>query len=60
MVARPETIAVAAAVVLATCAIVGGLLGNVVVVLAGLGASILLGIACHLAIRRVVVDRLAS
>ena len=59
-VASPEVIAVAAVAVLATCAIVGGLLGNVIVVLAGLGATILLGIACHVAIRRLVADHVAG
>lgn len=56
----PEVIAIVAVVVLTACAVTGSLLGNRIVVLAGLGAAILLGIGCHFAIRRLDTPSLSE
>lgn len=54
---RPELIAITAVVLLTVGAIVGGLLGNTIIVLTGLGAAILLGVGCHFAIKRRTADQ---
>jgi hypothetical protein len=48
----PEVLGIVAITLLVACALVGGLLDNSAIALCGLIAPILLGVGCHLAIKR--------
>jgi hypothetical protein len=50
--ATPEIIALTAATVLVVCTVVGCALGSAVIAMAGLAATLLLGVRCHFALKR--------
>lgn len=50
--AKPEIIAVAAAIVLIACVVAGCLLNSGIIAAAGVGATLMLGVCCHFALKR--------